>query len=267
MYTTVYSTCGGEPVAVVVPVGIVADVVQVAEEVGHRRELAQTAARLSQILPLRMRVPIDVNERVALPEKCCALRAHRVLARLRVDRHVVALWLRRRPRRRRLARRANFPWEPVKAAHAGLAHRAHAALQAGQAAKARQPVPPSHSSHPCEALPTGDSHWSDRTVRSVEALGTCWTLKALVTLQSRHAGNAFKAGNSCHAVRSGYAGQSVFALHSWTARKAGRSGSAAIAWRSLLSVETNQTVQARISGFPRKAMLKIHVTQQHLFNK
>ena len=38
---------GAEPVAVVVPACVVADVVEVAEQVGHCGELLQTAARLT----------------------------------------------------------------------------------------------------------------------------------------------------------------------------------------------------------------------------
>lgn len=51
----------GQPIGVVVSGGEVADVVDVAEEEGHRAELAQTAARRAQVLPVGPFVALHVE--------------------------------------------------------------------------------------------------------------------------------------------------------------------------------------------------------------
>jgi hypothetical protein len=57
-----------QPVGLVVPAGVVADVVEVAEDERHRRELSDARSCKAEVLAVGFFVPLDVEEGVAVPE-------------------------------------------------------------------------------------------------------------------------------------------------------------------------------------------------------
>ena len=76
--------CGGEPVALVVAAGVVADVVEVAEEEGHGGEASEAGAGHAQVLVVALLVSLHVEKTVAVPHLAHSRRAGRDLRRLAV---------------------------------------------------------------------------------------------------------------------------------------------------------------------------------------
>lgn len=81
----------GQPIGVVVSGGEVADVVDVAEEEGHRAELAQTAARRAQVLPVGPLVALHIEQRVPMVENFGPWRTQWIICCLTMPGHKEAV--------------------------------------------------------------------------------------------------------------------------------------------------------------------------------
>jgi len=57
-----YWLIGGEPVGLVIPAGIVADIIEVTEEEGHGVEPGNTGASHTQVLMMRLFIPLNIKQ-------------------------------------------------------------------------------------------------------------------------------------------------------------------------------------------------------------